>query len=105
MSLTAWQACKMLPAPASPAAFPPCERLHVVSLASSQTEVHQQPDTSWTRDNLAFEILKDAQHRARSRRTIGRILREADLKPHRSHYWLNSHDPDFDAKAQDICQL
>ena len=40
-----------------------------------------------------------------SRSTIGRILTEADLKPHRSRYWLNSHDPDFDAKAQDICQL
>ena len=40
-----------------------------------------------------------------SRSTIWRILDEADLKPHRSVYWLNSHDPDFDAKAQDICQL
>ncbi len=40
-----------------------------------------------------------------SRSTIGRILSEADLKPHRSVYWLNSHDPDFDAKARSICQL
>ena len=40
-----------------------------------------------------------------SRSTIGRILSEADLKPHRSPYWLNSHDPDFDAKAKTICQL
>jgi hypothetical protein len=40
-----------------------------------------------------------------SRSTIGRILAEADLKPHRSVYWLNSHDPDFDAKARNICQL
>ncbi len=40
-----------------------------------------------------------------SRSTIGRILSEADLKPHRSVYWLNSHDPDFDAKARNICQL
>jgi hypothetical protein len=40
-----------------------------------------------------------------SRSTIGRILSDADLKPHRSHYWLNSHDPDFDTKAQEICQL
>jgi hypothetical protein len=40
-----------------------------------------------------------------SRSTIWRILDEADLKPHKSVYWLNSHDPDFDAKAQDICQL
>ena len=28
---------------------------------------------------------------------------EADLKPHKSVYWLNSHDPDFDAKAERIC--
>jgi len=40
-----------------------------------------------------------------SRSTIGRILSEADLKPHRSEYWLNSHDPDFDTKAKNICQL
>ena len=40
-----------------------------------------------------------------SRRTIERILTEADLKPHRSVYWLNSHDPDFNAKAKTICQL
>jgi hypothetical protein len=42
---------------------------------------------------------------ARHRSTIQRILRDADLKPHRSVYWLNSHDPDFDAKAKAICQL
>ena len=40
-----------------------------------------------------------------SRSSIWRILEEADLKPHRSVYWLNSHDPDFEAKAHDICQL
>jgi transposase len=74
-------------------------------LASSQTDEHQQADTSWTLDNLAFDILRDAHHRDMSRSTIGRILADADLKPHRSVYWLNSHDPDFDAKAQDICQL
>ena len=37
--------------------------------------------------------------------TIWRVLTAADIKPHRSVYWLNSHDPDFDAKAQDICKL
>jgi hypothetical protein len=40
-----------------------------------------------------------------SRATIWRILDEADLKPHKSVYWLNSHDPDFDAKARAICRL
>lgn len=40
-----------------------------------------------------------------SRSTLQRILAAADLKPHQSVYWLNSHDADFDAKARDICQL
>ncbi len=40
-----------------------------------------------------------------SRSTIQRILTRADLKPHKSVYWLNSHDPDFDAKARSICRL
>ena len=92
-------------APVAPGDFPPAERLHVITLASSKTEDHQHPDTSWSLDNIAFEILRDAHHRDMSRSTIGRILSEADLKPHRSVYWLNSHDPDFDAKARNICQL
>ncbi|HEX4613336.1 MAG TPA: helix-turn-helix domain-containing protein [Urbifossiella sp.] len=86
-----------------PRSFSPSERLHVITLASRTTEEHQQPDTSWGLDNLALEILRDAHHRDMSRSTIGRILAEVDLKPHRSQYWLNSHDPDFDAKAKHIC--
>lgn len=39
------------------------------------------------------------------RSTIQRVLHDADLQPHRSVYWLNSHDPDFDAKAAAICEL
>lgn len=98
-------ACKTLHAPVAPGAFPPSERLHVINVASSKTEDHQNPDSSWTLDNLAFEILRDARYRDMSRSTINRILVDADLKPHRSIYWLNSHDPNFEAKSQDICRL
>ena len=37
--------------------------------------------------------------------SIWRILQDVDLKPHKSEYWLNSHDEGFDGKAQIICQL
>jgi hypothetical protein len=40
-----------------------------------------------------------------SRSAVQRILAEADLKPHRSKYWLHSLDPQFEAKALDICRL
>jgi hypothetical protein len=40
-----------------------------------------------------------------SRSSLWRLLEEADLTPPRSVYWLNSHAPDFEAKAHDMCSL
>jgi hypothetical protein len=74
-------------------------------LASSNTEEHNHLDSSWTLDSLAFAILQDTRYREIHRSTIHRILQQADLKPHQSVYWLNSHDPNFDVKADSICQL
>ena len=63
------------------------------------------PTARWSLDDLAYHILQDAHYRAMARSTIQRLLAEADLKPHRSRYWLHSGDPDFEAKALDICRL
>jgi DDE superfamily endonuclease len=104
-SLPVCPACKTPHAPADPGAFPPDELTAVVALASSSTGAHDRPATRWTLDELAATIVNEAHHRAMSRSTLWRILEEADLKPHKSVYWLNSHDADFDAKAQGICQL
>jgi DDE superfamily endonuclease len=85
-------------------AFPPAERVDVLAMATRQPATYHCPATRWSLDDLVAAL---AQHRLRplSRSSIWRILEEADLKPHRSVYWLNSHDPDFESKAQDICQL
>lgn len=104
-SLWASLAFRTLLALADPGAFPPAELTAVVNLATSKTEEHDQPATRWSLDDLAATILNKAHHQAMSRSTIWRILDEADLKPHKSVYWLNSHDPDFDQKAQAICRL
>jgi DDE superfamily endonuclease len=78
----------------------------VISLASSTTDEQNCPATRWALDDLAATLINQTAHAlAMSRSTIWRTLDEADLKPHRSVYWLNSHDPDFDAKAQAICKL
>jgi DDE superfamily endonuclease len=96
----------MLRGRAGRGAFPPSERLEVISLASSTTSEHEQTATRWALDDLAATLINRAHHdQAMSRSTIWRILDETDLKPHRSVYWLNSHDPDFDTKAQALCQL
>jgi hypothetical protein len=85
--------------------FPPDEQLEVVTLATSTTAEHDCVASQWSLDDLAANLVNQHAHEAMSRSTIWRVLHEADLKPHRSVYWLNSHDPDFDAKAQDICRL
>jgi len=85
--------------------FPPDSRLVVISTASGLPEEHGCSATRWSLDDIAANILNQNAAEAMSRSTIWRILEEADLKPHRSQYWLNSHDEQFDAKAREICGL
>ena len=85
-------------------AFPPAERVEVLAIATRQPATYQWPATRWSLDDLVAVL---PQHRLQpmSRSSIWRVLEETNLKPHRSVYWLNSYDPDFEAKAQAICQL
>jgi hypothetical protein len=99
------QVFKTAHGPAGPGAFPPSQRLDVFSIATGKTEEHDQPATRWSLTDLATTIINEAYADTISRSTLCRILQDADLKPHRSVYWLNSHDPDFDVKAREICQL
>ena len=101
-----YRGSKTLPGPVGRGAFPPSQRLDVISLASSTPGPQDCPATRWALDDLAAALVNRAAHDlAMSRSTIWRTLDQADLKPHRSVYWLNSHDPDFDAKARAICRL
>ena len=102
---TASLAFKMLRGPVGRGAFPPDEQLEVITLASSKTSEHDCVASQWSLDDLAAVLVNRHAADAMTRSTIWRVLNEADLKPHRSVYWLNSHDPDFDTKAQDICKL
>jgi DDE superfamily endonuclease len=98
-------ACTTCPAPADPGAFPPSAQIAVVAIATSKTADHDRPVNGWTLDQIAATILKEAHAETISRSTVGRILAQADLKPHKSVYWLNSHDPDFEAIAKEVCGL
>ena len=99
------RACKMLRVPVDRGAFPPDEQLEVVTRASSTTAEHDCVASQWSLDDLAATLVNRHAEEAMTRSTIWRVLNAAGLKPHRSVYWLNSHDPDFDTKAQDICKL
>jgi hypothetical protein len=79
--------------------------VQVISVASTLPQDQDRSITRWTLDEMVTALLETLGTDAISRSSIWRILEEVDLKPHKSEYWLNSHDEDFEAKAQPICQL
>jgi hypothetical protein len=97
-------ACKMRRARVGHGAFPPSARLDVMSMATRKPAQYHCAATRWSLDDLVA-ALTQGRIWTMSRASIWRILDEADLKPHRSVYWLNSHAPDFEAKAHNICSL
>jgi transposase len=88
-----------------PDLFPPRDRVEVITIASEKTEDHDCHATRWSLDDLARELVNRHAEEAMTRSTIWRVLNEIDLKPHRSVYWLNSHDPQFQKIAEHICRL
>src|ERR1700704_226963 len=80
-------------------------RIQVISVASALPQDQDRTVTRWTLDEIVATLLDALHTDAISRSSIWRILQDVDLKPHKSAYWLNSHDEQCDAKAQTICQL
>jgi transposase len=80
-------------------------RVQVISVASALPQDQDRTVTRWTLDEIVATLLDALHTDTISRSSIWRILHDVDLKPHKSAYWLNSHDEPFDAKAQTICQL
>jgi transposase len=80
-------------------------RMQVISVASALPEDQDRTVIRWTLDEIVTTLLETLHTSPISRSSIWRILQDVDLKPHKSEYWLNSHDEDFNAKAQNICQL
>ena len=101
---TASVACQMHRARVAPGAFPPSQRLEVMSMATRTPALSYCPATRWRLDDLVAALCQCCTW-TMSRSSIWRILEEADLKPHRSVYWLTSHAPDFEATAHNSCSF
>jgi hypothetical protein len=80
-------------------AFPPAERLEVMAMATHKPRTYHYLGARWSFDDLVA-ALHQRPIWTMSRASSWRILDEADLKPHRSVYWLNSHAPDFEPKRR-----
>ena len=90
----------------TPGKFTAEQLAKVIAVACEPPEQSDRPVTHWTARELADEIVKRHIVDSISVRTVGRLLGDADLKPHQSRYWLNANpeDPEaFDAQVHAVC--
>ena len=79
---------------------------HVYAIACEDPRDSNRPISHWTNRELADELVKRKIVESISSRHVGRLLEEADLKPHQIRYWLTpSNDEQFDEKVHDISNV
>jgi putative transposase len=75
--------------PGSPPTFNLEQILRLFAIACEKPEDYGRAISHWTARELASEVVKQGIVPSISVRHVGRLLNEADLKPHQSQYWLN----------------
>jgi len=93
------------PRPGTPPTFTPEQICAIIALACEAPSDSEQAFTHWTQAALAEAATERGIVEAISAHSVGRFLREADLKPHRTRGWINTpKDTDFEAKCADVCE-
>lgn len=84
-------AARLADAPRSgaPATFTLEQITQLYALACAPPEQYGRPLSHWTPRELAEELVKQGIVEQISGRHVGRLLAEAELKPHQSRYWLH----------------
>jgi transposase len=89
-----------------PGKFTPEQVTQILALACEPPEHSGRPITHWTYQELADEARKRGIVASISAAQVGRYLREAELRPHKSRYWLNTKEKDpqhFREQVEQVC--
>ncbi|WP_205879196.1 helix-turn-helix domain-containing protein [Leptolyngbya sp. BC1307] len=70
----------------APATFELEQVLHLFKIACDSPSEYNRPISQWTNRELADELVQQQIVESISPRHVGRLLAEADLKPHQSGY-------------------
>lgn len=90
------------PRTGSPGNFTAEQIVGLIGIACEPPENSDRPVTTWTGSELADEAQKRDLVDSISSSHVNRILREVDLKPHRSQYWCNTTEKDPELFAQQV---
>jgi transposase len=82
------------PRPGCPGKFTAEQLAMLFALACEPPEKSGLPITHWTGAELAAEAVKRGIVESISTSQVNRLLREAELQPHKSRYWLNTTEKD-----------
>lgn len=75
------------------------QQTHLFAIACEDPRNSGREISHWTNRELADELVKRGIVESISPRHVGRLLKEADLKPHQIRYWLTpSNDMNFKKK-------
>lgn len=94
------------PRSGAPGKFTAEQLTHLFAIACESPKDSGRPVTHWTPRELADELEKRGIVPSISPSQVRRLLRQAELHPHRSRYWLNPPEkdqPQFHQQVQQVC--
>ncbi len=95
-----------LPRSGYPGDFTAYQVCRIIALAQEDPMTSGYPVSHWTPAELRQETIKREIVTDISARTVGRILNDADLQPHRITYWEypgSTDDPQFQKETKTVC--
>jgi len=78
-----------------------------LAVACEPPEKSNRPIGSWSHRELADEVTARGIVKSISKSHVGNLLRQMDLQPHKSRYWLNTKEKDpavFARQVELVCQ-
>lgn len=81
------------------------ERHQVIAAATSDPSEFGLERAVWSHEALAEALERSGRVSSISSSTVGRILAEAEIKPHRVKAWCHSTDPEYQEKLRSIVDL
>lgn len=87
--------------------FTPQHIAMILAVACELPEASGRPITHWTHIELADEVTQRGIVDSISPSRVGHYLRQAELKPHKSRYWLTTKEKDpelFKQQVIEVCQ-
>ena len=82
--------------------FSAAEVAEIIALACEPPEKSNRPIDNWSHRELSDEIVKRRVVDSISKSHVGNLLRQTDLKPHKSTYWLNTKEKEPEVFRQQV---